>query len=146
MDSTEAQIPTLDDPLIAMISYVGNQVQDELDHNLRSANLSVAQLSTLHLIDINTESVALNELAQARGCVKSNMTQLIDRMVANELVERKRSEEDRRKVLVDMTAKGKRTYEKGMECLKTTENNILSHFSEQQKQQLARLLQKIQKK
>lgn len=136
---------SLDHPLITMISYVGNQVEDELDDNLNSMGLSVAQLSTLDHIHQNTDLLALSELAQQKGCVKSNITQLIDRMESSGLVKRIRSEKDRRKVLVVLTSKGKQLHRKGMKLLKSTENEILSRLSDQQRKHLAHLLDLIGK-
>lgn len=129
--------------LITTISYVGQMVEEELDKNLNSIDLSVTQLNALHHIQQNGGSIALSELADQKECVKSNITQLIDRMETKGLVERVRSDTDRRKILTVLTPKGKKLYHKGMKILASTENKILSRIPEEQKKKLAGLLNLI---
>lgn len=129
--------------LITTISYVGQMVEEELDKNLNSIGLSVTQLNALHHIQLNGGSIALSELADQKECVKSNITQLTDRMETKGLVERVRSDTDRRKILTVLTPKGKKLYHKGMKILASTENKILSRIPEEQKKKLAGLLNLI---
>lgn len=133
----------MEHPLITTISYVGHWVEGELNQSLHCIGLSITKLNALHHIHNYNEPIPLSEIADQKGCVKSNITQLIDRMVAEGLVERTRSENDRRKVLASLTPKGKQARQEGMKLLKETENKILSRFSEQEKTKLTKLLQLI---
>lgn len=143
MDDPNTQKYAIEHPLITMILHVGDMVEDELDHNLSSIGLSITQLSALDNISRNKNPIALSELATQKACVKSNITQLIDRMESKGLVKRRRSEKDRRKVLTVITSKGEQLYHKGMEILKATENEMLSRLSDRQKEKLAHLLRLI---
>lgn len=133
----------MEHPLITTISHVGDLVEDELNQNLGAIGLSTTKLHALHQIHQHKQPIPLSEIASQTGCVKSNITQLIDRLVSEGLVERTRSEQDRRKVLAVLTSKGKRSHEKGMKLLKETENRILSRFSTQEKEKLVQLLMLI---
>lgn len=130
----------MDHPLLTTISHVGNVVDEELERNLSKIGLSPTHLGALSHIYEHSEPIALSELAKNKGCVKSNITQLIDRMGKEGLVERIRSEEDRRKVLTVLTPKGKDAYLKGVKILKETEKKILSRLSGPQRKKLADLL------
>lgn len=130
----------MEHPLITTISHVGELVEDELNQSLKSIGLSTAKLHALQHIHQYNQPIPLSEIATQAGCVKSNVTQLIDRMVSEGLVERTRSEQDRRKVLAVLTSKGKQSHKKGMKLLKETENRILSRFSAQEKEKLVQLL------
>lgn len=143
MDTADTKGNTLEHPLITTISHVGHMVEAELDHKLKSIDLSITQLGALYHIHQNEKPVPLSELAKQKDCVKSNITQLIDRMESEGLVERVRSEKDRRKVLTVLTPKGEKLYREGYKLLKITEDKILSRLSGQQKEQLACLLNSI---
>lgn len=133
----------MEHPLITTISHVGEWVEDELNQSLNEIGLSTAKLKGLQHIHQHRCPIALSDLAAQGGCVKSNITQLVDRLAAEGMVERIRSEQDRRKVLARLTPKGEKKYREGMKILKEKENNILSRFSNQEKNKLIELLRLI---
>lgn len=143
MDPSETPVDSLDQSLLTMISYVSQLVESELDQSLAAIDLSITQLNTLHHIQQSKCALALSGLAEQKDCVKSNITQLIDRMETKGLVERVRSETDRRKILTVLTPKGVQVYKEGMKILKSTENKILSRLPGEQRDQLAHLLHSI---
>jgi len=50
--------------------------------------LSLAKLAALHQLTAAGESIQLGQLAERLACVKSNVTQLVDRLEADGLVNR----------------------------------------------------------
>jgi DNA-binding MarR family transcriptional regulator len=71
------------------------------------SELSFSQYLIMQIL-LEKEAMRMNELALALGVSKANVTGLIDRMVRSRLVERMRSDEDRRVVFVRLSPKGQR--------------------------------------
>ncbi len=71
------------------------------------SDISFSQYMILQVL-LNKEVLRMNELASMLGVSKANVTGLVDRMIRNRLVERMRSDEDRRVVFVKLSPKGQR--------------------------------------
>ncbi len=74
-------------------------------------DLSFSQYLILQTL-LEKEAMRMNELASILGVSKANVTGLVDRMVRTRVIERMRSDEDRRVVFVTLTQKGKRTVQR----------------------------------
>lgn len=82
-------------------------VETELERALAEVQLSGAKLAALtHLVEAG-EPVSLGELAERCACVRSNITQLVDRLEADRLVERVDDPADRRSLLAAITPLGR---------------------------------------
>lgn len=75
------------------------------------SELSFSQYLILQTL-LEKEALRMNELALILGVSKANVTGLVDRMVRSRLIERMRSDEDRRVVFVTLTQKGRRTVQR----------------------------------
>lgn len=73
--------------------------------------LSFSQYLILQTL-LEKEAMRMNELARTLGVSKANVTGLVDRMVRARLIDRMRSDEDRRVVFVTLTQKGRRTVQR----------------------------------
>lgn len=60
---------------------------------------------------LNMRQTSMNRLAETLGISKANATGLVDRLVKKGLVSRRRSEKDRRVVIVQLTPEGARVAE-----------------------------------
>jgi DNA-binding MarR family transcriptional regulator len=87
--------------------------------------------------------LSLGALAERLGFVKSNVTQLIDRMEAEGLVSRLPDPSDRRAVLAQVTEEGLRRYRAGMQTLQVVEQELLEEFTQQERVQLLDLLERL---
>jgi len=74
-------------------------------------DISFSQYLILQTL-LEKEAMRMNELASILGVSKANVTGLVDRMVRTRVIERMRSDEDRRVVFVTLTQKGKRTVQR----------------------------------
>jgi DNA-binding MarR family transcriptional regulator len=82
-------------------------VEAELEQALAEVQLSGAKLAALtHLVEAG-EPVSLGELAERCACVRSNITQLVDRLEAERLVARVDDPADRRSLLAAITPLGR---------------------------------------
>ena len=94
------------DTTIFALLHAANSLQSRLDEALGRASLSMPKYAVLNELVNAGEAVSLGELATRLSCVKSNMTQLIDRLEGDGLVARVDDPADRRAVKAAITAKG----------------------------------------
>jgi DNA-binding MarR family transcriptional regulator len=114
--------------LLWSIVHTGQVIQDRLEASLEPTGLSLAKLKALrHLIEAETP-LALGQLAEKIACVKSNVTQLVDRLENEGLVKRVPDPADRRSVLAEVTVEGRTRYEAGATALAAAEAELLEEL------------------
>ena len=104
------------------------QAAHALEHRLETAlarvGLSMAKFKVVSLLADAGESLPLSEIASRQSCVRSNMTQLIDRMEADGLVRRVDDPTDRRSVRAAITPLGQERAEAGTRLIKQVEDEL----------------------
>lgn len=88
----------------------------EISKDLNAGRISYAQLFLLGCLD-QTESLTMSEIARKMGHSTAAATGLVDRLQKLGYVARMHAEEDRRKILVMITDKGRRILRKMREGL-----------------------------
>jgi len=73
-------------------------VQTRIEASLSPLGLSLAKLNVLGVLVSSSAPLTLGELAQKLACVRSNVTQLIDRLEVDGLVRREADPADRRSI------------------------------------------------
>jgi DNA-binding MarR family transcriptional regulator len=101
-------------------------VETRLEEAARSAGLSLAKLGVLRLLAQASRPLPLSELATIQHCVRSNITQLMDRLEKDGLVRRRRDPDDKRGVLAELTPAGRQAHAKGMRALVEAQHAIMS--------------------
>jgi DNA-binding MarR family transcriptional regulator len=98
-----------------MFSLLGaaHALEDRLEHALGQVGLSMSKLGVLTQLVEAGEPLALSELAARLSCVRSNMTQLVDRLEADGLVRRVDDVTDRRSVRAAVTKLGEERQAEG---------------------------------
>ena len=98
-------------------------------------------------------SLSMKELANNIGVNLPTMTMMINSLIKDGMAERDRDESDRRKVIVCLTAQGKKLKAKFLAQRRKTAQTIFSDLNNQDKQELlqclegaCRILEKFQKK
>jgi DNA-binding MarR family transcriptional regulator len=84
----------------------GRALEDQLEKGLGQVGLSMAKFSVLSELAKSGDSLPLSELAARLSCVRSNITQLVDRLEADGLVRRTDDPSDRRTVRAALTSLG----------------------------------------
>lgn len=92
-------------------------LEDKLEAALADVGLSSAKFSVLNELATAGEPLALSELAARLSCVRSNMTQLVDRLESEGLVQRVACPNDRRSVKAEITAEGTRRHGAGVRAV-----------------------------
>ena len=88
------------------ILHAAAQIEDRLEGALGSVGLSMAKHSALSKLAEAGEPLTLSDLAERLSCVRSNITQLVDRLEADGLVRRVDDPADRRSVRAELTPLG----------------------------------------
>ena len=118
-------------------------VEDELETKLNAIGLSGAKLAALKALSQAGESLLLSQLADRLSCVKSNITQLVDRLEADGFVARQADPGDRRTRLAALTPKGRKAVKEGLSVFQETERAVLGRLSRGEVRQLQALLDKV---
>jgi DNA-binding MarR family transcriptional regulator len=103
-------------------------VEDELEGALDPLGLSLAKLGVLSKLAAAGDPLPLGTLAEQCACVRSNITQLVDRLEAEKLVARSDDPHDRRSVRAALTSDGRDRHQAGIRALKAAERQILGRL------------------
>jgi DNA-binding MarR family transcriptional regulator len=117
--------------------------QAQIEAKLDASGLSMAKLHALKTLEEAGESLPLGQLAERLSCVKSNITQLVDRLEADGFVARQPDPHDRRTRLAVLTAAGRRACKEGSRIQIAAERDVLGTLSREEAHQLAALLEKV---
>jgi len=115
-------------------------LEARLEAALGREGLSLAKIGVLGHLAAARGPLPLRELAERQSCVRSNITQLIDRLEKDGLVRRRRDPNDRRGVLAALTPAGQRAYGKGMQVLAEEQRAIVRALSAGDAKQLSSAL------
>ena len=126
------------------VLHASNVLESRIEARLSEAGLSLAKLAALHRLTEAGESLPLGQLAERLACVKSNVTQLVDRLEADGLVNRTGDPNDRRSRLAVLTDAGKTAYAKGSEIQKQAERDLFGVLTPSESETLHQLLSKLQ--
>ncbi len=102
-----------DRQMIFSVVKAGRAMEQRLEEALARVGLSLAKFGALmHLVEAG-EPLTLSECAKKMACVRSNVTQLMDRLEADGLVRRIEDPQDRRAVRAELTRLGAKRHAAG---------------------------------
>ncbi|HEX2187646.1 MAG TPA: MarR family transcriptional regulator [Longimicrobiaceae bacterium] len=126
------------------ILHAGSAVGDRIERGLEPVGLSLAKMGVLRHLAAAGDSLPLGQLAERLSCVRSNVTQLVDRLEADGLVRRVPDPGDRRSVLATLTEEGRRSYEAGARAQAAAEAELLAGLDPGDRERLAELLDRLE--
>lgn len=132
--------------LPAQLIGVGKRTTQLLDERLMAVALSSPQLWTLKSIvsaDRDETLVTVTCLADVMHTTKSNVTAMVDRLIAEGLVTRSQSSEDRRTVVIALTEEGQRRYAAGLEVIRAFHTELANRFTPEEQQLLKCIADKL---
>jgi len=129
-------------PLFAVLHAAG-ALRSPGEEPLAGVGPSLPELAALHQLTQAGDSLPLGQLAERLACVKSNVTQLVDRLEADGLVVRSADPNDRRSRLAVITESGKTAYTRGTQIQQQAEREIFGALSKEESSALHALLAKI---
>src|SRR6266516_385797 len=89
------------------VLHASSVLEQRVESRLAEINLSLAKLAALCHLKNAGDSLPLGQLAGRLACVKSNVTQLVDRLEADGLVSRASDPGDRRSRIAAITDAGR---------------------------------------
>jgi DNA-binding MarR family transcriptional regulator len=131
------------DRLAIRIVIALHSVEMQLESELEPLGLSLPKLGVLSKLVDAGESLPLRTLAERLSCVRSNVTQLVDRLEAEKLVVRTDDPQDRRSIRASLTAEGRSRHAAGLRALERAEKRMLAELSTKQREELLRLLDSL---
>ncbi len=115
----------------------GAEVEARLERSLEPMGLSLAKMGALHILLEADGPIPLGQLAERLCCVRSNVTQLVDRLEADRLVRRVPDPADRRSVRAEVTDEGRARFAAAVGAREAAEAELLAGFADDELERLA---------
>jgi len=112
------------------------QIEEKSLKNTEFTDLSITEIHTIEAIGLE-KSRTMGEIAHDLRITVGTLTTAVTKLIKKGYVERKRIEEDRRVVLVNLTPQGEEVFHEEMIC------SMLSNFSNEEEQVLSKSLEKL---
>ncbi|HWZ58716.1 MAG TPA: MarR family transcriptional regulator [Gemmatimonadaceae bacterium] len=104
--------------------HAAKAVEQRMESALELVELSSPKFAVLTILVDANDALTLSELAAKSSCVRSNMTQLIDRLEADGLVRRIDDPHDRRSVRAELTARGRERQAAGAQRMEVVQKEL----------------------
>lgn len=132
----------LEPPVIELLGAL-HRVETRLEAALEPLGLSLAKLGLLDNLVEAGAPVPLGTLADMCACVRSNITQLLDRLEAAGLVARVEDPSDRRLKRAVLTEAGRELHTEGVRALDLVEQELFAPLSAESRVRLLELLRAL---
>jgi len=126
------------------VLHTSGVLETRVEAKLAEIGLSIAKLAALQRLSEAGESLPLGQLAERLACVKSNVTQLVDRLEADGLVNRAADANDRRSRLAVLSSAGRDAYIRGLEIQQQAERELFAALTPDESTTLHQLLAKLE--
>lgn len=130
-------------PVSSALIEAARTLESRLEQALAPLQLSLAKFGVLRVLVHEQRALPLSAIAQRQKCVRSNMTQLTDRLEADGLVRRVDDPQDRRAVLAECTAAGKVAMARAEEVLRAEEERFLRGLRDDERSLMTDLVQRF---
>ena len=129
------------DPVMFSLLHAAHALEERLESALADVGLSLAKYGVVSQLARAGQPLALSELAVRQSCVRSNMTQLIDRLESDGLVRRVDDPADRRSVRAAITRLGEERAVAGAQVMEKVEADFVASIPARDRAALARVLE-----
>lgn len=130
-------------PVLWQVVRAAHELESRLETALASADLSIAKAGLLRCLAGASEPMALSELAMHSHCVRSNITQLVDRLEADGLVRRVADRDDRRVRRAALTPAGRKAHQEATRIMEAQEREVAATLNSAEATALARALGRL---
>jgi DNA-binding MarR family transcriptional regulator len=129
------------DPVMFSLLHAAHALEERLESALADVGLSLAKYGVVSQLARAGQPLALSELAVRQSCVRSNMTQLIDRLESDGLVRRVDDPADRRSVRAAITRLGEERAVAGAQVMEKVEADFAASIPARDRAALTRVLE-----
>jgi DNA-binding MarR family transcriptional regulator len=137
--TAERDSESADSSMFALLG-AARALEAKIEGELGELGLSWAKYGLLRELAMARGPLTLTDLAGCLSCVRSNMTQLVDRLEADKLVRRVDDPSDRRSVRAELSPLGERRQAQGAEVLKKVQREFMSSVPAADRAALTRVL------
>jgi len=123
--------------------HAAHSIESRFEEVLASVSLSGPKFAALSALIAAGKPLSLSELAQKLTCVRSNITQLVDRLEAHGLVKRIDDPSDRRGVQAEVTKLGRERHAAGVKVANKVHDELGKTLSAIDQNALKRALDAI---
>jgi DNA-binding MarR family transcriptional regulator len=135
---------TASDRTIYSLLSAAHALEAKVESTLGEVGLSMPKFSVLSALVAASNPLSLSELASKLSCVRSNMTQLVDRLEADGLVKRVSCPEDRRSVKAEITSLGRERQAAGQTAFDRLNGDFSAAIGQAERDALAKMLDALQ--
>ncbi len=118
-------------------------VADFVESRLAAVGLSIPKLAALQRLVDAGDALPLGQLAGRLSCVKSNVTQLVDRLEADGFVARELDPTDKRSRLAVLTEAGRNAWREGSKVQADAEGQLFAALSPDEADRLTEIIDKL---
>jgi DNA-binding MarR family transcriptional regulator len=130
----------MNEPTAFSLIHAAHVIEGRLEEALATVNLSGPKFAALSALVAAGQPLSLSELAEKLTCVRSNITQLVDRLEADGLVKRTDDPADRRGVRAEVTPLGRERQAAGAKRVNKVHEELGRQLSEVDQDALRRAL------
>jgi len=134
----------MNDSMAITLIQAAHRVEARVEEALAGVGLSNAKFEALSVLVKQDRPISLSDLAEKLTCVRSNVTQLVDRLEADGLVKRTDDPADRRAVRAEVTALGRKRRAAGNPVVDAVLRDVGKKLSAVDSRVLKRALDAIQ--
>ena len=135
--------PVQDIVLVRLIKHLSAQLGSHVGRIVRPVGLNEVGFRTLMMLYANADGVHPSELSEASSETRTNTTRICDELERKGLLRRRPSVEDRRKVVLELTRRGKNLIERVLPRVWQGLETFSQALSTTEKKELERLLKKL---
>ena len=125
-------------PVFGLLA-VARALEARLEAAMADVGLSMAKFGVLRTLAAAGEPLTLTELASCQQCVRSNITQLVDRLESDGFVKRVDDSSDRRSIRAELTMLGREKQAAGERQLAMLMRDVTNAVSAEDRDALGRV-------
>ena len=142
-DRTWLYYSDMNDAIAVTLVHAAHRVEARVETALAGVGLSNAKFEALSVLVSQDRPISLSELAEKLTCVRSNVTQLVDRLEADGLAKRTDDPADRRAVRAEVTTLGRKRHAAGAKLVNAVLKDVAKQLSVVDPQELKRALDSV---
>lgn len=127
------------EPMLVLLD-AARRIECRLEEALAGVGLSIAKYQALDVLVTADAPTRLSALAGSLDCVRSNVTQLADRLESDGLIQRAASPEDRRAVHAVVTPLGRKRHAAGAAAIRALEAELAARVAPADRHSFHRVL------
>ncbi len=129
--------------LTTLLGHAQQYIARETEEALKEHGLSLAKFNILDALAESGGRLPFSVLVERLGCVRSNITGLVDRLQEDHLVQRVDHPEDRRMLFAELTAEGHAIFAVAQPCHAAAIEKVLGKLTADECESLGNLLREL---